>query len=84
MHKKLAPNLFYCDLKVSIYYTIRIVLDPSLPVLTLGWDGLWKEIDGGERTASRCGTSGGGGSFGKREGSVWEVRGEAESGADYL
>jgi hypothetical protein len=24
MHKKLAPNLFYCDLKVSTYYTIRM------------------------------------------------------------
>jgi hypothetical protein len=36
-----------------------------VPVLTLGWDGLWKEIDGGGRTASRCGTGGGGGSWGR-------------------
>jgi hypothetical protein len=32
MHKKLAPNLFYCDLKVSIYYTIGMFW--SIPNLT--------------------------------------------------
>jgi hypothetical protein len=53
-------------------------------VLTLGWDGLWKEIDDGGRTVGRCRTGGGGGSSGEREGSDWEVWGEAESGTGYL
>jgi hypothetical protein len=42
MHKKLAPNLFYCDLKVSIYYNSD-VLDPSL---------LWRS--GGAAGNVRC------------------------------
>jgi hypothetical protein len=55
-----------------------------IPVLTSGWDGLWREINGGGRTVGRGIADGGGGSSGARGGSDWEVRGEAESGAGYL
>jgi hypothetical protein len=39
-----------------------------VPVLTLGWDGLWKEINGGRRTVVQCSIGGSGGSSGGREG----------------
>jgi hypothetical protein len=55
-----------------------------IPVLTSGWDGLWREIDDGGWTVGRGVTGGGGGSSGERGGSGWEVWGEAESGAGYL
>jgi hypothetical protein len=52
-----------------------------VPVLTTGWGGLWREIDGGGRSVIGRLVEGGGGSSGEREGSAWEVRGEAASDA---
>jgi hypothetical protein len=53
-----------------------------IPLLTLVGDGLWREIDGGGRSATRNGTGGAGGGDGElgEEGElVVEVRDEVES-----
>jgi hypothetical protein len=52
-----------------------------VPVLTSGWGGLWREIDGGGRSVTGSTWDGGGGSSGEREGCAWEVRGKAASDA---
>jgi hypothetical protein len=48
-----------------------------IPLLTLVGDGLWREIDGGGRSATRndtCGAGGGNGEFGEEGELVVEVR----------
>jgi hypothetical protein len=56
-----------------------------IPLLTLVGDGLWMEIDGGRRSATRNGTGGAGGGNGElgEEGElVMEVRDEVGSRSD--
>jgi hypothetical protein len=52
-----------------------------VPILTSGWGGLLREIDGGRRSVTGAAWDGSGGSSGERDGSAWEVRGEAASDA---
>jgi hypothetical protein len=46
-----------------------------------GWGGLWREIDGGGRSVTGAACGGRRWELGGREGSAWEVRGEAASDA---